>query len=163
MVLVECPDPGWSHHVRKQLVDIPVLRPEHDLPVHGQRSTTAHDLLPSGTTEPNKATEHQSPNNVQQCPKCMCEGLSFSRAPKHEHMHLSCMYHVRHQSKPCPPIHACSAPSAKRVATKCASTQSELRATVNCRVGSYRSTGNWLRLFIQGSPRPAVHQTVASQ
>ena len=80
-------------------------------------------------------------------------GLSFSRAPKHERMHLNCIYHIRHQSEPCPPIHACSAPSAKRVATKCASTQSELRATVNCRMGSYRSTGNWLRFFIQRSPR----------
>ena len=85
----------------KTPLDIPVPRPGHDLPVHGQRSTTAHDLLPSGTTEPNKATEHQTPNNVQQCPKCMCEGLSFSRAPKHEHMHLSCMYVRRARSRRC--------------------------------------------------------------
>ena len=94
---------------------------------------------------------------------CIKRGLSFSRAPKHERMHLNCMYHIRHQSEPCPPIHACSAPSAKRVANECASTRSELRATVNCRVGSYRSTGNWLRFFIHGSPRPAVRRTVSSR
>ena len=138
--------------MRKQLVRYPCGTPRPRPSGPRSAETTAHDLLPSGTTEPNKATEHQTPNNVQQCPKCMCEGLSFSRAPKHEHMHFSSIYPVRHQSKPCPPIHACSAASAKRVATKCASTQSELRATVNCRMCSYRSTGDWLRFFIQRSP-----------
>ena len=127
---------------------------------HPTRTPRRH---PKTNTEHSARRSHASSEGFLFRSPSPPRALSFSRAPKHEHMHLSCMYHVRHQSEPCPPIHACSAPSAKRVATKCASTQSELRATVNCRVGSYRSTGNWLRFFIHGSPRPAVRRTVSSR
>ena len=144
------PRPPLPRSLARALPDsTAILLPDKDTPF-GHPGGTARQITVSA-------------DNQLTVPKVHVRGLIFSRAPKHECMHLCCMHRIRRQPIPCPPIHACSAPSAKRVANKCASTQSELRATVNCRVGSYRSTGNWLRFFIHGSPRPAVRRTVSSR
>ena len=83
--------------------------------------------------------------------KVHVRGLIFSRAPKHECMHLCCMHSIRRQSIPCPPIHApLHQLSGSQVHAR--QRKASCGATVNCRMSvscSYRSTGNRLRFFIQ--------------
>ena len=110
-----------------------------------------------------------SADNQLTVPKVHVRGLIFSRAPKHERMHLCCMHRIRHQSIPCPPIHA---PLRQLSGSQIHAHQRKAScgATVNCRMSivySNRSTGDWPldwpRFFIHRSPQPAVHRTVASR
>ena len=69
---------------------------------------------PRSDTQAAPPIKQRKLHEVEECPnlqnskytKTHVRGLSFSRAPKHECMHLCCMHRIRHQSIPCPPIHA---------------------------------------------------------
>ena len=123
--------PGWSHHVKEQLQNDTLGQSQAAASAVSRTSPSGHhcDLLPDkdipfghpgGTANQAKITSVQNA-----CTRAFF--LRFSRALKHECMHLCCVHCIRHQSIFMPP-NPCSAPSAKRVASTCALTQSELRS-----------------------------------